>query len=123
MNKLSIGRGTIMSIPKAALVLYYEKVLPDYQGHSPNDDYKPFLTWGDFGLMHEIVDIAGAKHKSFLTPVQVSTRLARSPFWNKQFIQGFYSGFRGGQANANCLRPSEKGKRYYETYLKNREIK
>lgn len=120
IKKLSIGRGKNMSIPKAGLIFYYEKLLPEHSEMFPRDNYKPFLTWGDLSFMHDIVTIAGAEHRSFLTPVQVSTRLARSPYWDAEFIQGFYSGFRGGQANANCLRPSDRGRQYYEKHLKNR---
>ena len=76
-----------------------------------------FLDHGEVDDMHRIVTIAGAKHCSFFTPAQVTSCLAKSPYWNKRFIPGFYSGMRG-HGGANIFTPSEKGKCYYNEHLK-----
>lgn len=106
MRKVNIGRGSKMSIAKAALIYFY------------GDIGITFLHYGDLDAMHKIVDIAGAKHASFFTPVQVSSCLANSPYWEKTFICGFFKGFRG-HGGANAYKPSEKGKEYYQKHLKN----
>lgn len=105
-----LGKGKNMSIAKAALKFYYEEAVPERGTDT-------FLDYGDLEDMHRIVTIAGAKHCSFFTAAQVSGRLAKSPYWNKKFIPGFYSGMRG-HGGANIFTPSEKGKTYYENYIK-----
>ncbi|MFW6311362.1 MAG: hypothetical protein ACOC1K_03915 [Nanoarchaeota archaeon] len=99
-----------MSIAKAALKFFYEEAIP-LRGSDT------FLDYGDLEDMHRIVTIAGAKHCSFFTATQVTSRLANSSYWNKTFIPGFYSGMRG-HGGANIFTPSEKGKEYYEKYIK-----
>lgn len=107
----TIGRGKNMSIPKAALVFWFED--PEWVKFNPG-----FLHWGDLDAMHKIVDIAGARQCSFLTPAQVSAQLAVSSYWEKDFHPCFYPGMRS--CKANMYKPSEKGKLFYEKYLRNR---
>jgi len=105
-----IGRGSKMSIAKAALIYYYGEFAIETGGVGY------FLTYGDLEAMHKIIDIAGAKHCSFFTAAQVSSCLGNSPYWNKELISGFYSGMRG-HGGANCYKPSEKGEKYYKEVL------
>lgn len=118
MNRKSpkLGRGKNMSIAKAALKFYYEELLSESY-HDENS----FLDYGDLDNMHRIVDIAGCNHCSFFTATQVSSCLSNSPYWDKKFIPGFYSGFKG-HGGANIYRPSEKGKKFYLEKLKKDSI-
>lgn len=120
MNDLSIGKGKKMSIAKAALIYYYETFLPYIPSIDPENN-TPTLNYGHLDGLHDIVDIAGAKNMSYLTHKQVSKRLANSPYWDKEFIPGFYSGLRG-HGGANVYRPSDKGKKYYEEKLKGKQF-
>lgn len=113
MKKPTLGRGKNMSIPKAALVWFFEKWKDGDRVSAPtNWDY------GEFGLAHEIVDIAGAEHVSFFTSPLVAAALARSPFWNKKRYWGMYAGFRGGQAHPNLFTPSIEGERWFKEIYK-----
>jgi hypothetical protein len=115
VGKLLLGRGSKMSIPKAAIVWFYE----GYK-YVEKENLQP-AQWnlGDYGAAHEIVEIAGAKHGSVRTNRLVSDALSRSALWNKRRIWGLYSGFRGNTANPNSYTPSEKGERWYrEVFLK-----
>lgn len=111
-GKMRIGRGKNMSIAKAALKFYFEEY-DFYESHKE----EAFLDYGNINDMHRIVDIAGAEHCSFLTSAQVTSCLANSPYWEKTFVHGFYSGMRG-HGGANCFYPSEKGKEYYKNKIK-----
>lgn len=102
-SKYRIGKGSIMSIAKAAVVYFHE----EFDGET--------LNYGDLEAMHRIVTLAGAKQQSFFTPAQVSACLANSPYWNKKFVSTFYSGMRG-HGGANCYSISDKGKEWYEKY-------
>lgn len=59
-----------------------------------------------------IITIARAKHCSFFTVQQVVACLNNSPYWK---VDGKVNALRG---LANCYIPSEKGKKYYNKYLK-----
>lgn len=118
MRKIpKLGRGKNISIAKAALIFYFEEC-NFFKSHGE----KAFLNYGDLDSMHRIVDIAGANHCSFFTATQVSSCLANSPYWDKEFIPGFYFGFKG-HGGANIFTPSEKGKEYYKKKLKNHEYR
>lgn len=106
-NPFRIGRGTKMSIAKAALVFFY----------SDHDIPTSSLNYGNLNDMHDIVDIAGAQHQSALTPAQVMSCLRTSPYWKCEFCPGYYSGFRG-HGGASIAVPTEKGRKYYEEKLK-----
>jgi hypothetical protein len=112
MKKPRLGHGKNMSIAKAALKYYYEE-LDFRKTHGDN----AFLDYGDIDGMHRIVTIAGANHCSFFTAAEVTACLANSPYWDKKFVRGFYSGMRG-HGGANIFTPSKIGKHYYETNLK-----
>lgn len=99
-----------MSIPKAALVWLFE----GYKYKDPTNLPPDQWNIGDYGAAHEIVEIAGAKQCSVKTNVLVSMALAKSPLWTKRRVYGLYNGFRGGTANPNVYRPSEKGKLWYK---------
>lgn len=109
-----IGRGKNMSVAKAALKFYFEEAIPQR-----GEDV--FLDYGDLDDMHRIIDIAGANHCSMFTATQVTSCLANSPYWDKEYISGVYSGMRG-HGGANIFTPSEKGKQYYKQYLKNENL-
>lgn len=111
IENYSIGKGKHFSIAKAALIFYYES------GNFKDGDT---FDYGNFGYMHEIVDIAGCTHRGAFTSTQVSSRLIGSPLWSSECVRGFYKGM-AGNGRASLLKPSEKGKVYYETHLKGRE--
>lgn len=108
----NIGRGKNFSIAKAALIVYYEEIAPDW------DD--AFLDYGDLNVIHRIVDVAGAQHCSVVTHNQVTSCLRNSPYWNNKFCPGFYSGMRG-HGGASLFTPSQKGEDYYHNILKERD--
>jgi len=110
----TLGKGSVMSIPKAALKLFYEPELmsKDHANHAPE-----FFYTGDLDVLHKIVDIAGAKHCSLYTGQQVCSRLNSSPYWKSD---GKIKGW--GNRMANTYTPSEKGKSYYEENLKKLEL-
>ena len=110
--KGNIGRGKNMSLAKAALKYYYEVLLLEWGFES--------LDYGLLSVMHDIIDIAGAKQTSLFAPSQVTNCLAKSPYWKKSFIPRFYNGMRG-HGGANIFTPSEKGKEYYEKYIRGSE--
>lgn len=106
----TIGKGNKYSIPKAALIFYYEE-----SGLKCEETF-------DYGCLlwiHRIVDIAECNHCGPDTPRQVTARLMGSPFWESEFVRGFYRGMKG-HGGASQLKPSERGKKYYEEFLKNR---
>lgn len=94
-----------MSIAKAALIVYYETIIPEW----PDG----WIYTGDLSYIHEIVRIAGAKQCSFHTTHQVLSCLNNSPFWKSD---GVTTGWQGKRAN--CYKPSEKGLEYYKMALK-----
>ena len=102
-----------MSIPKAGLVLYFEyyDYFPDHKGI----DHPDFFYTGDLDIMHKIVDIAGANHCSMFTAQQVVGCLNSSPYWG---TDGQTTSW--GERMANCYVPSEKGIKYYNNKLKDR---
>lgn len=102
-----IGRGKNMSIAKAALIVFY-KHYP--QGEKDTGGY---IYTGDLDVIHEIVDIAGANHCSFLTHPQVIGCIRGSSYWKSE---GQVESWKG--SSANCYIPSDKGKAYYEKHLK-----
>jgi len=103
---ISIGRGEKMSVAKAALIFYFE----EFDGS--------LLTYGHLDEMGRIVAIAGAKQKSFFTPAQVTARLRASAFWDKKISIGHYRGTRRGRGDALIFQPSEKGRIYYDSFLR-----
>lgn len=107
----TIGRGKNMSIAKAALIVFFERVKPDWEN--------AYFYSGDLNTLHEIVDVAGAEHCSAATIHQVLGCLNGSPYWGTDNWQT--KGW--GNRRANCYRPSEKGIKYYEEKLKNRSQK
>lgn len=109
MKMPRLGRGKNMSIAKAALVVFYEKVLPEFGKNA-------YVYSGDLNTFHDIVDVAGANHCSFLTHHQVLSCMRSSSYWSTDGWQ--VKGWR--EKWANCYRPSAKGKKYYEEMLKNR---
>lgn len=119
MKTIKLGRGKNYSVAKAALLVYYSNTHRKERAVDMNDN-EYFFDHGDTFAMHEIVDVAGANHCSFFTPALVSGRLANSPYWNAVFVPGFYSGMRG-HGGANTYTPSEKGKEYYNKYLKHKQ--
>lgn len=104
-----IGRGKNMSIAKAALKYYFEDFKEECDGVAW------FLYSGDTNSMHKIIEIAGAEHCSFLTTHQVLSCIRSSPYW---IASGVIPGWRNRRANVYT--PSEKGIKYYETYLKDK---
>jgi len=107
---LRIGKGKNMSVPKAALVFYFS----EYEGS--------VLTYGHMDEMHRIIDIAGAKHQSMLSPTQVISSLRNSPYWDCNLIRGFYPGL-AGHGGACVCKPSKKGEQLYKLKLiKDEEI-
>ena len=106
----TLGKGSNMSIPTAALKLFYEpELLDEYNAKYPPE----FFYTGDLDLLHKVVDIAGANHCSLYTAQQVCSRLNGSPYWE---VSGKIPGW--GNKKANTYKPSEKGKSYYEENLK-----
>ena len=113
MKKPTLGKGTKMSIPKAAIVWFFE----GWKGTECTQAPK-FWYWGDYGFSHDIVDIAGARQASFFTTALVSKALSRSLYWDKYFHPSMCSGMRG-QQGANIYKPSEKGKDWFNRYKAN----
>lgn len=113
MKKPTLGRGKNMSIPKAAIVWFFEKWVDGDREDAPT-------SWdiGDYGFSHEIVEIAGAKQCSFFTSALVAKELARSNLWNKRRVWGMYGGLRGGIVNPNIFTPSEEGRRWFDEVYK-----
>lgn len=109
IKRPTLGRGKHMSIPKAALKYYFEELVPE-QGN------EAFIDHGMRHAIHRIVDIAGARHCSFLTAPQVTARLAKSNLWEKTFHPTFYRGI--GNGGANLFTPSEKGRKYYAEHIR-----
>lgn len=106
--KYSIGKGKKYSIAKAGVIFFFFE----------NEEYKDhtFLDWGELDAMHGIIDIAEAKHCSFLTSIQVIARLRNSPYWKCICNYNFYNGISNGRAS--LCEPSKKGIEYYNKYLK-----
>lgn len=102
-----LGKGKNMSIAKAALVVFYERLVPE-QG------YSAYIYSGDLSIAHDIVDIAGAKHCGPGTHWQVLKCLISSPYWEHSLW--YINGWRNRRAN--CYHPSDIGKKYYEQKLK-----
>lgn len=103
----TIGRGTKMSIAKAALHVFYEEY------HS-SEDYLAdnFIYSGEVDLLHKIIDFAGAEHCSVDTIHQVLNCLNISPYWETNgTIQGWQN------RKANCYRPSDKGIDFIDKYV------
>jgi len=73
-------------------------------------------------FIHKVIDVAGANHCSFLTSPQVINCLNKSSYWDKKLVYGYKRGCVGNN-NVNYYTPSEKGKLYYEKYLKDKEVK
>ena len=94
-----------MSIAKAGLVVYYSK-----------ENYLTSFDVGTFGILHDIVDVAGANHASSFTAGQVMECLRNSNLWDKEKVHG-YDGIQG-QSNIVRVKPSKKGKEYYHLKLK-----
>lgn len=109
-----IGKGKRISVAKAALVFWYEVLLPWNKSTNVSE---PVLYWGDFYHMEAISNIADTDSASYFLPAQISSRLATSPYWDKIFVEGVHKGFRGGARNANYYTPSEKGRLYYRDKL------
>jgi len=108
MKKSKIGKCKYYPIPKAGLIFFYE-----YR------DCLGSIDWGDLNAIHKIVDIAGGEHCSVDTGRQVLSRLRSSPFWESKKVRGMYSGI--GNGTASLFEPSDEGRRYYESHLKNRK--
>lgn len=104
--KPKLGRGKNMSIARAALIYYFESMLPESEN--------AFIYSGDLDVHHKIVDLAGAKHCSVLTAHRVLGCLNASPYWKSGLCQtkGWLN------RRANTYRPSELGKQYYENNLR-----
>lgn len=98
-----IGRGKNMSIAKAALIVF--------ERHE-----QTYFYTGDLNIMHEIVDVAGAKQVSFFTAQQVCACLNSSPYWECNFWTKGWCNRR-----ANCYEPSKKGIKYYKKNFEQRE--
>ena len=101
-----IGRGKKMSIAKAGLIVYFNQ----------ENDFKEFDI-GLFGILHNIVDVAGANHASSFTAGQVMEILRKSDLWDKRKVWGMYGGMRG-MSNIVFVRPSKEGIEYYNKKLK-----
>ena len=104
MKQPTLGKGKNMSIAKAALVWWFSQ-----------EDSPIFLDYGMPSQLHEIVDIAGAEHRSFFTPFLVSRALANSPYWKKEMHPHLYPGI--GNGRGNMYTPSEAGIAYYNKHL------
>ena len=109
----TIGKGNNMSIAKAGLIVFYEQMTCE-NGFEYNE-----FDVGVPDLLHKIVEVAGAMHSSFFTPRQVMARLRSSPYFKKRIAYGMYSGIRGNW-KTTLVKPSEKGKEYYNRNLKER---
>jgi hypothetical protein len=103
------GRGKKLPLAKAALVWFFEGWKNGDLTEQPDS-----WDWGRYGLAHEIVEIAGAKHASVNTTLCVSRALAKSKFWDKRFYRSFYRGI--GNGSANIYEPNELGKRWFKNY-------
>lgn len=105
----SIGKGKNMSIAKAALIVFYDYLV--------KNDHAQFIYSGDLDLLHQIIDVAGAKHRGPFTKDQVLSRINKSTYWKADAtIPG------RGNREAYCYTPSEKGIAYYEKHLKDKKI-
>ena len=100
-----IGRGKKMSIAKAGLIVFFD-----------SENYLEFFDVGTFGMLHNIVEVAGAKHSSSFTAGQVMECLRKSDLWEKFKVEG-YKGIRG-MSNIVGVKPSQKGISYYNQKLK-----
>jgi hypothetical protein len=99
-----IGRGKNMSIAKAGLVVWMVM--------QKGDDYPPpFFYSGELTPMHDIVDVAGAKHVSFHTTHQVLGCLNGSPYWR---VRGTIPGWQ--ERRAYTYAPSAKGFEWLEKH-------
>lgn len=103
----TIGKCKNYSIPKSALIWWFEK----------NKDGYGSIDYGMLDTMHEIVHIAGGKQIGMWTPSAVTSRLRNSVFWTSETIRGMYSGI--GNGKASLFTPSSKGKAYYKNFLSN----
>lgn len=113
MKRPTLGRGKNISIPKAALIWFFER----WKDGGTFQNAPSYWDWGEYGAAHEIVDIAGANHASFFTSALVSAALSKSDYWDKRFVPDMYSGMRGGQREANLYSPSVKGREWFKTFL------
>jgi hypothetical protein len=104
------GRGRKFPIAKAALIWFFEGWKNGERGKF--NTAPTSWDWGQYGSSHEIIDIAGAKNVGPNTTFCVSSALARSPLWNKEFYRNFYRGI----GSANIYTPSEKGKEWFKKY-------
>lgn len=66
--------------------------------------------------MHDVINMAGAKHIGPGTSPAVIACLRGSSFWNCVCINGFYNGI--GNGIASLCSPSYKGLRWYINYFK-----
>lgn len=117
IGKLLLGRGEKMSIPKAALVWFFEGYMKEDHSALPPRNWDI----GNYGAAHVIVEIAGAMQMGPRTNRLVSDSLGRSPFWEKRRAWGMYSGFRGNTANPNIYTPSTSGIEWYRRYYKSKK--
>ena len=106
--EFNLGKGKYFSIAKASLIFWFEEMDKDYK----------FLDYGRPDDMHRIVDIAGCKHISFMTPTAVTNRLSSSPFWESKNCNYLYSGIGNGKCSGFI--PSQKGIDYYNDVLSKR---
>jgi hypothetical protein len=110
MISCHIGRGKVMSIPKAAVIEFYENHVKE----------KDFIYYGDLDFMHDVIHRAGAKHVGPMTTFRVCDCLRQSDLWESKFMPGFLSGFRG-HGGATSFEPSEKGKQFYQDWRQRNE--
>jgi len=101
----NIGKCKNMSIPKAALIVFFKRKCKD-------------IDCGQGSLMHDIVDVAGGNHIGMFTPAEVTNRLRNSPYWESKIASGFYKGFRGNAASPALFKPTKKGIEFYKNKLK-----
>ena len=99
-----IGKGQKMSIAKAGLVVFFNNDIEDFDVGCPD-------------FLHQIIDVAGAKHCSFFTPAQVVARLRNSPYFEYRNVYGLYAGIRGNW-RTSLIKPSLKGIIFYKNNLK-----
>lgn len=109
----SIWKGTKYSIAEAALIYYFE--VQPYKGEG-------YINYGMLDAIHDIIEIAGAKHIGPLSAPQVTQRLASSSYWLGESIRWFYKGMKG-HGKATLYSPSEKGMVHYKEKLRKREKK
>ena len=103
-----IGKCKYYPLPKAALIYYFE-----------NNQGMDFYTYSDLDFIHGTVEIAGGRHCGPDTSAQVVKSLANSPYWTHELHYSIYKGI--GNGRASLFKPSEKGVKYYNKYLKNRK--